>query len=109
MSQTFTATIQHQGQTYTIAVPSDKPILESAIEQGVDLPCSCYAGVCTSCAAQIVSGTVDQSQGMGTGGMGDELDAKGYVLLCVSYPTSDVAIITEKEEEVYQIRFGRQS
>jgi ferredoxin len=107
MSQTFTATLQHQGQTFTIAVPDNKSVLEAAHEQGVDLPCSCYAGVCTTCAAQLISGEVDQSQGMGIGGMGEELDAKGYVLLCVSYPKSDLEIVTEKEEEVYEVRFGR--
>ena len=43
---------------------------------------------------------------MGIGGMGEELDFKGYILLCVSYPKSDVEIYTDKEQEVYSIRFG---
>lgn len=106
MTQTFTATLHHQGQTFTVPVPEDQAILDAAIAAGVDLPCSCYAGVCTTCAAQIVKGQVDQSQGMGIGGMGEELDAKGYILLCVSYPKSDVEIYTDKEQEVYSIRFG---
>ncbi len=109
LSSMFTATIHHQGQTHTIPVSADKSILESAQEHGLDLPSSCIAGVCTSCAAQILKGQVDQSQGMGMGGMGEELDAKGYVLLCVSYPQSDVEIVTEKEQEVYTIRFGHGS
>jgi ferredoxin len=106
MSQTFTAKLHHQGQVYEISVPENQSVLEAAHEQGVELPCSCYAGVCTSCAAQLTSGAVDQSQGMGVGGMGEELDAKGYVLLCVSYPKSDLEIVTEKEQEVYEVRFG---
>ncbi len=108
-SETFTAKLNHQGQIYTVVVPEGQTILEAAHEQGVDLPCSCYTGVCTTCAAQIISGTVDQSQGMGVGGMGAELDAKGYVLLCVSMPKSDLEIVTEKESEVYELRFGRGS
>jgi len=109
MSQSFTAKLHHQGQIYTIEVPPDQTILEAAYDQGMDLPCSCYTGVCTTCAAQLISGTVDQSQGMGVGGMGSELDAKGYILLCVSCPKSDVEIATGKESEVYELRFGRGS
>lgn len=109
MIQTFTAKLHHQGKIHTITVPASQTVLEAAQDQGIELPSSCLAGVCTTCAAQLVSGEVDQSQGMGTGGMGDELDAKGYVLLCVSYPKSDLEILTEKEEEVYQVRFGHSS
>jgi ferredoxin len=102
MTSAYLATIHHQGQTYTIALDPDRSILESAQAQGLDLPCACYTGVCTSCAAQIVSGTIDQSRGME-----DDLGAKGYALLCISYAQSDVEIITEKEQEVYTLRFGR--
>ena len=41
--------------------------------------------------------------------MGDDLDAKGYILLCVSHPKTDVEINTDKEQDVYAIRFGRSS
>ncbi len=102
MPSGYFATIHHQGQTYTVSLDSDRSVLESAQAQGLDLPCACYTGVCTSCAAQIVSGEVDQSRGME-----DDLGAKGYALLCIAYPKSDLEIITEKEEEVYAIRFGR--
>ncbi len=100
MTAGYFATIHHQGQTYTIALDSDRSVLESAQAQGLDLPCSCYTGVCTSCAAQIVSGEVDQSRGMGD-------DLGNYALLCIAYPKSDLEIITEKEAEVYALRFGR--
>jgi ferredoxin len=39
--------------------------------------------------------------------MEDDLGAKGYALLCIAYPKSDLEIITEKEAEVYALRFGR--
>jgi ferredoxin len=109
MTQTFIAKLHHQGQILTVPVPADQTILEAAYDQGIDLPCSCYTGVCTTCAAQLISGEVDQSLGMGVGGMGAELDAKGYILLCVSCPKSNVEIVTEKETEVYELRFGRGS
>jgi ferredoxin len=101
MAQTHQVTIHYRGAVQTIAVPEDQTILEAAQSQGLDLPCSCLAGVCTSCAAQLVSGQVDQTEGMG-----DDVGSLGYALLCVAYPRSDVEVIADKEEEVYRIRFG---
>ncbi|HIK03467.1 MAG TPA: 2Fe-2S iron-sulfur cluster binding domain-containing protein [Trichormus sp. M33_DOE_039] len=104
MSKTYTVEILHQGKTHTLQVPEDKTILSVADEQGLDLPSSCHAGVCTTCAGQIISGTVDQADGMG---VSPELQKEGYVLLCVAYPRSDVKVETEKEEVVYQKQFGK--
>jgi ferredoxin len=105
MSNTYTVELHHQGTTHTLQVPEDKTILEIAEITGLDLPSSCRAGVCTTCAAQILEGTVDQSDGMG---VSPELQQQGYVLLCVAYPRSDLKIATEKEETVYKLQFGEQ-
>ncbi len=103
MSKTYTVEIHHQGKTHTIEVPENRKILEVAEEAKLDLPNSCNAGVCTTCAAQIIGeGTVDQSDGMG---VGPELQAEGYVLLCTAYPRSNLKIETEKEDEVYTRQF----
>ncbi len=105
MSKTYTVEILHQGKTHTLQVPEDKTILSVADEQGLELPSSCHAGVCTTCAAQIIGGgTVDQTDGMG---VSPELQKQGYVLLCVAYPRSDLKIETEKEDTVYQLQFGK--
>ncbi len=105
MSNTYTVELRHQGTTHTIQVPEGKTILEVADAVGLELPSSCHAGVCTTCAAQILEGTVDQSDGMG---VSPELQQQGYVLLCVAYPRSDLKIETEKEETVYKLQFGQQ-
>jgi ferredoxin len=104
MTTIYKVEIQHEGQTYTIEVPEDKQILNAAYAAGIDLPSSCNAGVCTTCAAQVLEGTVEQSDGMG---VSPELQAEGYALLCVAYPRSDLKIETNKEDAVYQRQFGK--
>lgn len=104
MAQTYTAEIHHQGQTHTIQVFEDRTVLDAADEAGLDLPRSCTAGVCTTCAAQLLEGSVEQGDAMG---ISPELKEKGYALLCVAYPRSNLKIETEKEEIVYQYQFGQ--
>ncbi|MEB3357870.1 MAG: 2Fe-2S iron-sulfur cluster-binding protein [Synechococcales bacterium] len=106
MADLYTVEIQHQGETYSIQVPGDRTILSVALDQGLELPFSCNAGVCTTCAAFIHEGKVDQSD---AAGIGTELQADGYVLLCSAYPRSNLKIETEKEETVYQLQFGQPS
>jgi ferredoxin len=103
MPKTYTVEIHHQGTTHTIEVPEDQQILNAASAAGIYLPSSCNAGVCTTCAAQLLEGTVEQSDGMG---LSPELQKEGYALLCVAYPRSNLKIETEKEEEVYERQFG---
>jgi len=104
MPTSYNVEIQHQGKTYKIQVPEDQTILNTALEAGIELPSSCLAGVCTTCAALLSEGTVDQSEGMG---VSPQLQKEGYALLCVSYPRSDIKLETEKEDAVYQRQFGK--
>jgi ferredoxin len=104
MATTYSVEIQHQGSTHTLTVAEDQTILDAAQAAGLDLPYSCSAGVCTTCAALIHEGKVDQTDGMG---VSPELQAEGYALLCVAYPRSDLKIETEKEDIVYQKQFGQ--
>lgn len=104
MADTFNVEILHHGETHTIQVPKDKTILETALEAGIELPYSCSAGVCTTCAAKILSGNIDQSD---AAGLGPDVREQGYALLCSSYPESDLKIEADQEDIVYQLQFGQ--
>lgn len=102
MSKIYNVEIKHQEKTQTIQVAENQTILDAAMAAELDLPFSCSAGVCTTCAAQITEGEVSQTDGMG---LSPDLQAEGYALLCVAYPRSDIKLESNKEDEVYTKQF----
>ena len=92
------------GESYTLQVPQDRYILQSAEKQGVELPFSCRNGACTTCAVRVLSGEIAQPEAIG---LSLELQSQGYALLCVSYARSDLEVETQDEDEVYELQFGQ--
>lgn len=106
MSDTYTVRIRDRrtDEEFTVQVPPDRYILQTAEEQGYELPFSCRNGACTACAVRVLGGAIEQTEAMG---LSAPLRERGYALLCVSYPRSDVIVETQDEDEVYMLQFGR--
>ena len=83
-----------KGFDITIPVEDTVSILEAAEESGIDLPFSCRSGSCSSCVGKIESGDIDQSE---QNFLDDDQMAKGFALLCATYPRSDCTIRTHQE------------
>ncbi|KAL0367403.1 UNVERIFIED_CONTAM: Ferredoxin C 1, chloroplastic [Sesamum radiatum] len=92
-----------QGDKRTeLEVEPDETILEKALDSDLPVPHDCKLGVCMTCPARLVSGNVDQSEGM----LSDDVVERGYALLCVSYPRSDCHVKVIPEEELLSLQLA---
>jgi ferredoxin len=85
-------------------VDDGSPLLVTLEEHGVSLPYGCRYGGCISCAAKLLDGEVDQSEGVALNGRQVH---DGYVLLCVARPRSDCTLDVgvESHDKLYRNPF----
>jgi ring-1,2-phenylacetyl-CoA epoxidase subunit PaaE len=66
-------------------------VLNAALRVRPDVPFACAGGVCGTCRAKVVEGSVDMDENYAL--ETDEVE-KGYVLTCQSHPTSDKLVLS---------------
>jgi ring-1,2-phenylacetyl-CoA epoxidase subunit PaaE len=69
-------------------------VLNAVIDAGGDAPFSCKGGVCTTCRAKLMSGTVRMDSNFA---LTDSEMADGHILTCQSHPTSEEVEISYDE------------
>jgi len=94
-NRTSKVTVEADGRSNTFDLASvGANILDAGMANGVELPYSCKAGVCSTCKAKLIKGQVDMDISHGL--EQHEIDA-GYILTCQSHPISDEVVVSFDE------------
>ncbi len=84
-------TIKLDGRSTDLELrPDDVGVLEAALLVRSDLPFACRGGVCGTCRAKLVEGTVEMDVNYA---LEPEEIEEGYVLTCQSHPTSGRVVL----------------
>ncbi|KAJ6726011.1 FERREDOXIN [Salix purpurea] len=102
VARSYKVVIEDEGRYTELRVEPDETILSKALDSGLTVPHDCKLGVCMTCPAKLMSGSVDQSEGM----LSDDVVERGYALLCAAYPTSDCHVRLIPEEELLSLQLA---
>lgn len=83
-------TVILDGEEHKYMVSPKSTILESGLDQNLDMPYSCQSGLCTACRGKCLSGKIKMDE---EDGLSDEEKAAGFVLLCVGHPMTDDVVV----------------
>jgi ring-1,2-phenylacetyl-CoA epoxidase subunit PaaE len=84
------ANVTVEGVTRTFTMPRDQSVLEAAIENNLDAPFACKAGVCSTCKARVTEGEYEM---LSNHALEDYEVEQGMVLTCQCYPLSDTLTV----------------
>lgn len=79
-----------EGVSDALDLPADRTILDGCLDQGVPVPYNCRSGECGECAAQLVSGQIQELPGADPAIFTSAMREAGMILTCMCYPASDL-------------------
>ncbi|AOF89751.1 1,2-phenylacetyl-CoA epoxidase subunit PaaE [Sinorhizobium sp. RAC02] len=86
------ATVTLDGATRTFKFPKHgQSLLDAALENAMDAPYACKAGVCSTCRAKVLEGEVEMETNHA---LEDYEVRQGYVLTCQCYPLTDRIVVS---------------
>ena len=85
-ARTVKLTVVLDGSEHKLAMAPTEHVLDAALDAGLDLPFSCKAGVCCTCRAKVLCGSVAMDKNFTL--EADEV-AQGFVLSCQARPVGD--------------------
>ena len=83
-------TLDGQSSTVESPISANESILNAALRVRPDVPFACAGGVCGTCRARVLEGSVAMTENYAL--EPDELE-RGYVLTCQSHPKSDRVVV----------------
>jgi ring-1,2-phenylacetyl-CoA epoxidase subunit PaaE len=87
-------TVLLDGKPHQLRMGRDQKVLDVALNAGLDLPWSCRGGVCCTCRAKVMQGSVEMEKNFTLEPW--ETD-QGFVLSCQARPTSDQLTVSYDE------------
>ncbi len=87
-------TVVLDGKSHSLRMNAHEHVLDVALASGLDLPYSCKGGVCCTCRAKIMQGSVVMDKNFT---LEPWESAQGFVLSCQARPTSDNVVISYDE------------
>jgi ring-1,2-phenylacetyl-CoA epoxidase subunit PaaE len=91
---TVALTLILDGKQHKLRMMPEQKILDVGLAAGLDLPYSCRGGVCCTCRAKVMQGSVAMEKNFTL----EEWETRqGFVLSCQSRPTSDAVTLSYDE------------
>lgn len=87
------------GNKKVLNVKENEYISDVAISHGIELPSSCNAGVCVTCTAKLLEGSIVHDHTF----LKPKEEEAGFLLTCKTFVKSDCVILTGQEDALLDL------
>ncbi len=90
VSGTTKVTVTLDGATRTLEMSKDTSVLDTMLDNALDAPFACKAGVCSTCKCKVLEGEVEM---VANHALEDYEVKNGYILSCQSFAVTDELVV----------------